>query len=217
MDDATSLLNDTQAGVFSYDVQIPFLKMVLRDIEQQLDLVGFQINLISEYVTTITAGTLFLTYPNNFFLPISLMERKAGTTDNFTPMREKPDVNSLQIQQTSALIYWDWRHNSINFLGATEDREVRLFYTRLLDEIVSEDSIPEFRGCRNMLAYMTASMCARFIGQNKEVADDLGVYGGLAYDTFESIVVKNNQGKRSRRKPFRSRSLFRSTLLGRLP
>lgn len=217
MDDAAALMNDAAQAVYDYTVQLPFLRMVMRDVEQELDLQGFQLNLISEEEVTVVAGALTITYPSNFFIPVNLWERTSGTSDDYVPMRQKSDVNTLSLDPGSSLTYWDWRHNALNTLGATTDRQVRIQYWRLLDEVVDEDSIPDFRGCRNMLSYFTASMCSMFIARDKELSDAQRILGANALDLFTSGIAKSNQSNRVRRRPFRVRGMNTSSLLARIP
>lgn len=218
MDDSAVLLNDAGQSLYDYTVQLPFLRMVMRDIEQELDLAGFQLNMISEYTVVVSANATTITYPDNFFIPISISERKSGSTDAYVPMKQVNDVNGLGLAQAGAsLIYWDWRHNCLNVYGATEDRQIRLLYWRFLTEFIDEDSIGDIRGGRNMLSYFTAAMCARFIGQNKDLSQDLRALGGDASERFLHQVAKSNQAKRVRRKPFRVGYRGYSSMFARIP
>lgn len=202
MDDAAVLLNDAQQNLYDYTVQLPFLRMVMRDLEQQLDLNGNPINLISEAEIAVAAGITALPLPDNFFLPSKLLE-KSSTDEFFTPMVEKADVGTLEVEQTDMLTYWDYRHNDINLLGSTVPKTVKLIYWRFLDEIVDEDSLSEISGARNILSHKVASKCARYVGGNKDKANDLNAEAEMSLDVLLSIGVKNNQGRRVRRKAFR--------------
>lgn len=217
MDDSAVLMNDSEQSVYDYTAQLPYLRMVMRDIEQVLDLSGFQLNLISEEEVVISAGDTTITYPSNFFIPIDLFERQNGTNDQYVKMKQKPDVSTLGLVPSLSLVYWDWRHNSISVIGSIQDRQVKIQYWRLLDEIVDESSIPDFRGCRNMLAYFTAAMLANFIARDKALSNDLKELGGTALDIFTSSIAKSNQGKRVRRQPFRVRKYGYPSLLARIP
>jgi len=201
MNDSASLLNDAQQALYDYTAQLPYLRMVMRDLDQQLTLNGNPINLISEAEIPVLAGVLALTLPASFFLPISLMEKDSSDTF-FSPMIEKANVGDLQLSQGTVLGYWDYRHNDINFIGSTQPRIVKLVYWRMLDEIVDEDSLSEIGGCRNVLAFRTAGMCAQYMGGNRERANDLNTDAQLSLDLILSLGSKNNQGKRVRRRPF---------------
>lgn len=202
MDTAAALLNDAQQAIFDYTAQLPFLKMVMRDLDQELTDIGCPINLISEYTYTLAAGLTALPLPESFFLPIKLQEK--GTTDTFySNMDEVSDVTEEDLEQTSILGIWDFRHNDINLVGSTDIRIVNLQYWRLLTELVDEDSLSEVAGAHNYLARKTASYCARYIGGNTTRADALALEAMGSLDLIQSLAIKNKQGIRVRRKPFR--------------
>jgi hypothetical protein len=52
------------------------------------------------------------------------------------------------------------------------------------------------------LAFKTASLCARFIGENPTRADSLQIEANTAYEYFLAILIKENQVNSSRRRPF---------------
>lgn len=202
MDLAAVLLNDSQQRLYNYTTQLPFLKSVMDDLDQQYTLNGNPLNLIGEAVIPLALGLIALPLPESFFLPISLQEK--GTNDTFySNMREKPNVDDLNLEQTSTLGFWDFRHNDINFVGSTEARTIKLIYWRFLTELVDEDSLSEIAGAKNYLAHKTAAKCALYIGGNKDRAMMLSAEGEGFLDNLLSLGTKNNQGKRVRRKPFR--------------
>lgn len=206
MDDTSALLNDRQAGVFDYTAQLPYLKIAMRNFEQQLDLAEFQINLVIEAQIVVLAGATTLTLPDNFFLPINLFEKKNGTTDTLVQMSQRADVDTIMSSPTDTITYWSWVHNCIRFKGThTVDRLVQLFYYRFLTEFADETSLADVRGGRNVLAFRTAALCARYIGRNKDIANDLDNDYARELDLFLSLITKNQQSIRVRRRPFRTK------------
>jgi hypothetical protein len=202
MDDAAVLLNDAVGSLYSYTVQLPFLRMVMRELESKLRLNGSPLTLKNEIEILVTAGDDALSLPSDFFIPIRLSEKSSSDT-LYTKMTPKANVGDLEIVPNTTLSYWDYRESNINFIPATADRQVKLEYYKFLDEIVDEDSLSEVASARNYLAHTTASKCARYIGKNREVANDLLVEAGDMIDTLISQEVKNNQSLRTRRRPFR--------------
>jgi len=216
MDDSAVLLNDSSKSIFNYAAQLPYLRMAYRDFDQELSANGVPINLISEQVTTVNSGTNALSLPTSFFLPVSLQEKAVGETDNqYAPITEKADINKLQMISQSTLQVWDFRHNCINFIPSTANRVVRLTYWRTLTPIADETSLSEIRGAQSYLAFRTAALCARFIGgeNGKSRAIDLNAEAGVAMDRLVGLMIKNTQGTRTRRKPFRNTSLVHSRTL----
>jgi hypothetical protein len=210
MDLAASLLNDSAKTLYSYPVQLPYLRIAQQELQQSLDLHECPVNLISEYETTIPIGTEHPSLPTDFFLPISLQERKLGETleSSYVPMNEVANVRDLRLDPATTLIYWDYRHNCINFVkgGATQDRQVRIYYWRQLDVAnagINEYASLPFRGAEPVLEFRTAALCSLYIGGNKDRYTLLNLDWGAAEDKLLSLITKNNQGKRVRRKPFR--------------
>lgn len=208
MNMAAALLNDAPRSLYTYVAQIPMLKLACQMLEDECDAHEHQINLISEYETIVTAGSRNPSLPENFFVPITLQERQSGSTSDadYVPITEVPNVDDLRRVGTTSLNEWDYRHNCINFVPATTDREVRIYYWRSLTPLVDETTNLVIKRGQTYLEFKTAALCARFIGSaNINKADALDVHAQSALDTFLTLIVKNNQGKRRRRLPFRTR------------
>lgn len=202
MDLAASLLNDSSKSLFNYDVQLPYLKMANDELSIELLSNSAPIqNVIAEI--NVAIGALFLTLPCNFFIPIKLEERlQSSTNDNdFVDMEQR--VFEPASTQTSELKIWSFRNNKINFVGATTARTVRLRYKRNLSTIVDFSVVEEVAKAKNFLAFRTAALCSEFIGGNKPRADSLNLQGAIYLEKLTSVIVKNNQGNRIRRHPFR--------------
>jgi hypothetical protein len=204
MDTAAALLNDAPKTMYSYVVQLPYLKMAQQELEQQLNLHEVPLNLISEYETVVLAGALNPSLPTSFFLPIQLFERANGSVleSDYRLMDEVKDVYELGYDPSTTLGIWDYRHNCINFIGATVNREVRLRYWRQLTVIVDEGSIEQQAGANNYLSFRTAALCARFIMKDEMRADSLDGQAGGSIEVLTALLTKNNQNLRTRRRPF---------------
>lgn len=204
MDTAAALLNDAPKTQYTYTVQLPYLKMANQELEQQLNLHEVPLNLISEYESVVLAGVLHLSLPTSFFLPIQLFERASGATldSDYRLMSEVSDVFALNYDQTDTLVYWDYRHNCINFIGATANREVRLRYWRQLTAIVDDGSLESQAGANNFLALKTAEYCAKYVMRDIDRAISLKNDAQDAIDLLCALLVKNNQNLRVRRQPF---------------
>lgn len=180
--------------------------MASDELEEQVDLHEHPLNLISETDIDVVAGAIVLSLPSNFFLPLRLQER--GSTDtlesSYVPMREVRDVRLLMRDPTDRLIEWDYRHNCINFVGCTLDRTVRLEYWRQLVEVEDENAQEVIPRAKSYLSFRTAALCAEFAGgDNPERAQSLNQNAASAMDRLMMLFVKNNQGNRVRRRPFR--------------
>lgn len=208
MDSAAALLNDVSKSLFTYTVQMPYLKIANDELEAEL----LQYNATIEDMMTninVAANALTLTLPADFFMPIKLRERDQTSTndDDFFDMYEK-DLEPL-LSKTASLNYWSFRNNAINFIGATTNRTVKLAYKRTLVVIsnVNGTEVEEVTKAKNFLAFRTAALCAEFIGgrNGKDRALSLNGQAIVAITSLTNIFVKNSQGRRARRKPFRVR------------
>lgn len=217
MDTVAALMNDSAKTLFTYTVQLPYLKMAQQELDQQLNLNECPLNEISEYESTVTSGVLNLSLPTSFFLPLWLKERATTSTleSDYSLMTEVADVNKLSLDQTTTLVYWDFRHNCINFIGATAAREVRMGYWRHSTAFVDDGSFVLQYGAANFLAYKTGALIARFIRKQTDLADNLELQAAQALDLILSVLVKNTQGVRVRRLPFRRSGMGQGVVIVR--
>lgn len=203
------LLNDNAGTQYTNTVMLPYLKLAYQQLEQYCNANSVQINLISEYEVDVPIGDVALSLPPEFFVPITLQERSSTSIleSDYRDMKEVPNVWDLRLDATDSLGYWDYRHNCVNFIGALTIREVKLFYWRLLAIPTAAGSLMAFKGGINYLAFKTAELCAKYIMMDMGRADMLATDAVEARELLLTEFVKNNQGKRTRRLPFRSPSI----------
>lgn len=208
MDQTAGILNDTALSLYTYTAQLPYLKKSNEELEQHFAVYGVQVERKKSAAIVVLAGALVLALPADFFLPIKLFERASGNVnDPWVPMTEsswEPDgtvpVNTLG--------YWAFRNNAINFVGSTVDRDVLLEYERTLAVITSSSSPEDYGPSKNFLASRTAELCARYVGQNKVLADDIRDNDvSMNFDSLIRVLVLNTQGSRQRRPRFRTQRL----------
>lgn len=204
IDLSAAFLNDTGRAVYEDSIQLPYLKVAQEELEQHLITDEIPISLISEAIIEVPEGDTELALPSSFFVPIYLEERRSGTS-TFSPVKERRTVDRNSPVASENMYIWDYRHNCINFVGSTEDREIKLTYWRHFPTIVTGGSEINIDGAKNTLAFRTAAMCARYIGNNKERSDELNMESIAARDLLLNLYVKNTQGVRARRRPFRTR------------
>lgn len=209
MDESASLLNDTAKTQFTYTAQLPYLKRANEILENLMISWGVSVQRQTSAVITVTTSSSNIDlsglsgYPSDMLLPIRLLETDLGSTVFGPPMTEKEW--EPEITPTSTLQFWVFRNNKIYTPGVTTSRLVKIDYWRQLTVITSQSSNEEVGGGKTWLAAKTAELCARYIGQNKEIADDLFTIEVIpAQDTLERIYNKNSQGSaRGRRRRFR--------------
>ena len=207
MNGSAALLNDTALALFTYAAQLPYLRRANEFLENLLISNGISVQLqnsttVSVLVSAnnIDLGTM-TGYPSDMLLPIRLWER-SNSSQNFVLMTERELEPSYT--PVSTLGIWEFRNNTIYVPGINATAQVKIDYWRQLSAITSSSSNEEVGGSKSYLEARTAELCARYIGQNAEIADSLLNNEVIpAQDMLERIYIKNSQGSRSRRRPFR--------------
>lgn len=206
MDQSSAILNDTALTLYSYATQLPYLKKANEDLEQLLLTYGIQHQFKKSTVIDVAAEAKTLILPSDFLLPITLYERADGSTseDDWVEMNEGDWEDNIQPQ--SVLGQWSFRRNAINFYGSTVVREVKLYYGSQLGIIQSSSSPEDSYLFKSFLSAKTAEYCARYIGMNKPMADEIKLTeSDRAEDNLTHILVGNMQGARKRRGKFTSK------------
>jgi hypothetical protein len=119
------------------------------------------------YFDGVTQWPNFL-LPSDMLYPERLWERMTGTNDAFLPMTQST-FGLPPRPQVQWLSEWEWRNNNINFVGALQNRDIRMryycslptFFSATLD--FSTTYIP-ILDCTDAVAYKTAVKYARMLG-----------------------------------------------------
>lgn len=207
MDASASMLNDSAKELYTYAKQLPHLRRANEFLENLLISCGVSIQRRGGVTITVVAapGPIDLSnivgYPSDMLLPINVLGRR-DSSDVWIPITEtawEPDIPA-----TSSIDFWSFHDGVIFIPGVTASRELKINYWRQLSAIVSEGSNEEISGSKTYLEAKTAELCARYIGQNREIADDLlNIEVAPAQDLLEGIYIKNTQGTRARRMRFK--------------
>lgn len=202
-------LNDVGANLYTNAILLPHLKAANEELEQLLLKVGAPVQRVKSAVLAITAGGTSITIggspalPTDFLLPITVLERTTGDSDQswseMTPRDYEPE-NQIP---TTTFGYYSFRNNGIYFIAATANRDIKLQYERQLAVISGSNSPVDFYLAKRFLCARVAELAARYTGQNKVYADDLAVreVEPRRYD-IESIFVLQGQTVRARRPRF---------------
>lgn len=207
MDEAASLLNDSAKDLFTYTAQLPYLKRANESLENLLIVCGASVQRKGSATITVPSSTTTtdlsneVGYPSDMLVPINVQERR-DSDDVWVGLTEsswEPDI-----QPTASIDFWSYHNGTIYIPPVSAQREVKINYWRQLSAITSSGSNEEINGSKTYLAAKTAELCARYIGQNKEIADDLlSIEVISAQDLLERMYIKNSQGTRARRRPYR--------------
>lgn len=208
LDRSRFFLNDVNATFFTDDNIFAAFKVAYDDLKEELYDNNVQITneLSQEYTITTDmrdiGGPTGPPLPINLVVPVNLWERQAGTDDDFTLMSQRrylPKTNVL----TAYLQYWSYRKQIIQFLGANQNREVKVDYVGdTLTFVTSVNSQLNLFNCKSFLAYRTGALTAEYMGENSTRADKLNANATSAMDKLINTDVKNQQSMPVRRRPF---------------
>lgn len=106
--------------------------------------------------------------PGDMLYPTQVWERASGTNNPFVKMTQVQE-SLPAVQQGPTLCYWEWRNNNINFIGATQNRDIRLRYYCSLPQFFSQTlnfdaTFVPVLDCTDAVAYKTAVKYARMLG-----------------------------------------------------
>jgi hypothetical protein len=208
---SAALLNDTDLSLFTYTAQIPYLNIALAELQEECELNNVPITNEGKVIITIPAGLEGIgngngqpNLPPDFIEPLQLQERVSGALYTFIDMTRVDYVPSNQVP-TAFLMYWTYQGETINFPvgGATGNVDVLLRYIKsIFKMITTETDQINMINAKTFLTYRNAGLCAEFIGENKERADDLNGMASLALQRALGISTKGRQAIFTRRRPF---------------
>jgi hypothetical protein len=207
MDRAASLMNDTAKTVYTYTAVLPYLKMALDALDMEFQLNNIPVTNKTGLLLPVAIGQVSIPIPGDCVEIQGLYERLFGSSDPFIQMTKKEFLPHYLEQPTDSLLYWNYEEQLIKFPpgGAQTKRQVKIDYIRTLFMNVNDQNTPiNVINTRNALAFLTASLCARYIGEDTERADSLAAQAGDAIDTVIGIGTKGRQSIATRRRPFRA-------------
>lgn len=169
---AGSILADTQPYT------IVMLNSCFRDLQRELVNRGVELFVKESIIVGLGAATtndpsvqIYLSYtgyfdgtnlnaspvlPQDMIAPIRLWERQTGmSTSPFYPMRPTND-GLPTIAQTGRFAWWEWKNDTVYFVGATQSNDVRVRYWSFLQDLVDATSIVPIFDAANCLAHKLA-------------------------------------------------------------
>src|SRR5215208_5347149 len=142
MDRAAAFLNDAAREVFTYVVQIPYLKTALTDLQQEFELHNIPVTNVTSAAIDVDAGESEITrenvgsppnYPENLIEIQGVFERLQGSDDPFIELGHREFIpHSQEGIVFPNLVIYAWEEEIIKFLpqDASTDREVKIDYIK---------------------------------------------------------------------------------------
>jgi len=191
---ARSFINDDLATSSPDPALIPKVQEAHRELQEQLWLAGSPLVREQTDPILVNAGDTELTLPADILCPFELLENAANapiTDANWKPMTEAFYI-PIGTGQGPELIFWAWRKERVQFIGASNSRSVIMRYRRKIPEPVNlNDQIGILFG----EMYLSARSAAIFAGSlgNSEVYEKLTA---LAGQNLASVIQANRGAQR---------------------
>lgn len=199
-------LNDVNSDLYTDTALIPLVSTAYDELAQELELNEADNTEEISSPITVTTGSVTLTLPSNFVKAIKLEERAVGGgDDDWIEMKELEWEPSKS--KSAELKFWVSREDEVKLLGATTDREVRLFYFKSLTPITTNAITIPIINSKRFLALKTAALAAKFIGMNMILGNDLELQAAIALNKLVGNNIKTRQARPVKRQPARKRTL----------
>lgn len=200
------LVNGNVPTLFTYTAQMPYLNMALAELRETLE--QYNIQLTNNTVTNLVVLTgvtqlLQNQLPPDLISIQNLQERDNGqTSEDWQDMQRCEFLPGFTVQTTS-LVYWAYQNQTLQFIGATSDRQLRMNYIAdKLPKIVDPADPINLINAQSFLNYRVAALCSEFIGENPTRAETLNQSAQASLDRFLQIGIKDKQVYPARRRPF---------------
>jgi hypothetical protein len=211
---SASLLNDTNRHIYTDVNLVPYLNVALQELREEMELNNVAYTNDSSVVLPLNGGIDNIGGITGPGLPTGLVEiqelwqSERGSNARWTPIVRYEFLphgweNFTQI--TSSVPCWAWQGQVVKMIPANTPLDIRMDFIRSnLADISDAGSVIQLINCENVLAYRTAGLGARYIGENPTRADSLDGDALRARDNFLGINTKGRQSIRSRRRPFQA-------------
>jgi hypothetical protein len=214
-----SLLNDAQGNLFTDTLLLPYLNSAYRKAQRLIANAGgggFIQDDVLLVVTAVSAADPSLQVsisdatappnqlPTDLLVPLKLWERANLSSDDFVEMSDLTRHGGLPSrEQGLTLSCWEWRADGLYFLGATQDTQIRLRYSKSYPDFTDSTSPVLIRNAQEALGYATAALAAWSRGS--PLAEKWDDAAGDALEDLVVAAVRREQQSARRRRPFSSR------------
>jgi hypothetical protein len=214
-----SLLNDSAGNLFTDGLLMPYVNSAYRKLQRALAAAGQETFLVDDVLLVVPAVTAVdpsqqvviddstappNQLPTDLLAPMEIWERANGSSDGFVRMVDVTSTGGLPaIGQGSTLGIWEWRADGINFLGATQDTQIRLRYQKSFPDFTDGTSVVLIRNAQEAIAYSGAAMAA--LARGSPLAASWDKAGQNALEDLIVTTVRRDQRVARRRLPFSAR------------
>lgn len=224
MDMSASLQNDTAKTQYTFEAQLPYLNMAMRNLQTIFELNTVPVTSETSAVIEVDAGVSAIVniidgspnYPQDLIEIQQLWQRTRGINP-FIPIAKTSNylLHYLEGQETSQILGWSWMSQEIRFLPSNTDLDVKIDYIRNLfpryTNADGNDAI-NIMNVENYLGFSVAALCSEFIGANESRAAAQQTLAERELENSLGISAKGMQTIVTRRRPFRASYKSRSSI-----
>lgn len=217
MDAAASAMNDTAKTQYGYTVQIPYLNMALRELQEFFELNNIPVTDKKSALINVPAGNTEIGYepavpvvdtpylPDDFIEPKLLWERNEGINP-YIPMTKVDFLpETLVGVQTSQFGIFVWADQKIQFLASVQDNDIKMDYiSSLFTAVTASSDVLNILNSLSFLSNRVAGLLCEMISRDFTGADKHNNNAGLGLDRVIGIGTKGRQAITTRHRPFRS-------------
>lgn len=218
MDTAAALMNNQSKSIYPYSVQLEFLNMALRDMQEYYELnnvpvtdtftsdpivVPANVDHIGFAPDPPVVDTPYL--PDDLVEPKLVWESTVGI-NQYTPMSRLDALpRYMEGVEINQFLYYVWQTNQIKVLPCNQINSIKMDYTRyLFTTITDPDTNLAVINSKSYLQYRTAGHLAQFLAENPTRAQSLYGEAQISLDKALGITAKGRQAITIRHRPFRA-------------
>ena len=213
MNMSAALMNDTNRVTYTNAVQLPYLDMALRDLEEIFQLHNIPVtNATSATLTPLVAGTTVVSFTSSPALPSDLVEiqqlyERTTGVEPWIPMSKREFLPlELEAQDITQFLIWAWVNQEIRLIASTASNDLKMDYIASIFvtpvDIADIDIDIAIVNIHQYLGYHVAALCSRYIGSNESRAAMLEGQANEALERELGIPIKGKQSITTRRRPF---------------
>lgn len=191
---ASVYMNDPSKITWTDAIMLPKLQAAWDDLQLQMLAVGARVydEEVASPITVTALATTLSSPPSDMIWPVAMFERGVGELDkDWIPMRqelwEDDDVQGPHLER------WVYREDSVQFMGATTTRQIKLRYRKFLNPVVDGTSNIAILLANNFLAPRTAALLSGFSGANQTRAAACNAEADEALDKLKAIYIRQRQ------------------------
>lgn len=216
-----ALLDDFNRGVFSGEFILPYVNVAQRSILTKMRSAGVPEVKVRSSTIVIPANTTTLTktttpaLPSDFVWPDELWESKSGG-NNEDYYRIIGPITLPNQSRSTTLGYWDYKDGEIQFIGATQIRDIKIDYWSTISDFstpVNPSDAVILQDAVNIISLL----CCKAIAVSRGQYQAAEAFSAQADEELEQVInaqLKMQQQQPDRRQPYRGRGRYQGYFRG---